>query len=114
MAHSVKKWQMFEQFRGRVMRCAAPVVIWLQDGNRMGKRHFKELEGWIQQTNGEVIPFEYRQGAVHLPAMPVPPKSKLVIDEPTSKDQASGLGNAPPQRIRHCLNLMIFQVSRSS
>jgi hypothetical protein len=56
---SVKQKGLFEQVKGRVMRCAAkgikPVVIWLNDKNKMTKTHFYGLHDWIVRTQGEVI-----------------------------------------------------------
>jgi hypothetical protein len=56
---SVKQQGLFEQVKGRVMRCAAknikPAVIWLNDKNKMSKNHFYGLKNWIEKTQGEVI-----------------------------------------------------------
>jgi hypothetical protein len=70
LAHSVKKWQQYEQFRGRVMRCAAPIVIWLQDPNTTTQKHFRGLKDWIAETQGTIINQVYRPGSVVLPLPP--------------------------------------------
>ena len=67
LAHSVKKWQQYEQFRGRVMRCKAPIVIWLQDENSTTKKHFDGLKAWITETNGTIINSRYIPGSLALP-----------------------------------------------
>lgn len=85
LAHSVKKWQLFEQVRGRVMRSIAPIVIWLNDKNQMIRRHFRGLEGWIQSTNGTVINMAYSQGCVRLPALPA--AVEKAIDEENMRAQ---------------------------
>lgn len=59
LAHSVKKWQIFEQFRGRVMRADVPIVVWLEDKNKMVKRHFRNLIPWFKDTNAQIIDVEY-------------------------------------------------------
>lgn len=69
---SVKKTEVWEQVKGRIMRCAAPVnkdgqviagktpaVIWLNDRNGMVKSHFKGLKQWINETNGKIVDLEY-------------------------------------------------------
>ncbi|CAH6418737.1 A18 transcript termination helicase [uncultured virus] len=73
MAHTVKKWQLFEQLRGRIMRSRAPVVLWLADKNKMGRRHLKGLEPWIENTNGKLIQIQYVQGTIVLPVLPPKP-----------------------------------------
>lgn len=70
LAHSVKQWQLYEQLRGRVMRCEAPIVIWLRDKNAMSRRHFKDLEEWITKTKGVIVNVTYRPGGIVLPAAP--------------------------------------------
>lgn len=81
LAHSVKKWQQYEQFRGRVMRCLAPTIIWLNDPNSTTKRHMEELRPWILKTNGTIFPVVYRPGSIRLKQMPVeaPPMPALPI-----------------------------------
>ena len=57
LTHSVKKWQQFEQFRGRVMRAAAdttPAVISMISDNGIITRHFGGLKAWIKKTGGVV------------------------------------------------------------
>lgn len=71
LAHSVKKWQLFEQLRGRVMRSDAPIVIWFNDKNQMIRRHLRGLEGWIANTNGTLETRVYQQGTIRLPAVPI-------------------------------------------
>jgi len=68
LAHSVKKWQQYEQFRGRVMRCKAPIVIWLNDPNSTTRKHLEELRPWILKTNGTIIPIHHN-GIIQLPSM---------------------------------------------
>lgn len=67
LTHSVKKWQQYEQFRGRVMRSKTPTVIWLNDKVPTVRNHFKGLSDWIQQTNGIIVPLDYFPGQVVLP-----------------------------------------------
>lgn len=65
-----QKWQQYEQFRGRVMRCAAPIVIWLQDDNSTTKKHFEGLKPWIAETNGTIVNSHYMPGSLTLPPPP--------------------------------------------
>ena len=67
LALSVKKWQQYEQFRGRVMRCSAPIVIWLHDENSTINNQLELLRPWILGTNGSIHPTYYIQGQVKLP-----------------------------------------------
>ena len=53
--HSTKKWQCFEQFRGRVMRSPNPVIVWLNPKNATPKKHLRELRPWIEETNGKLV-----------------------------------------------------------
>lgn len=62
LVHPVKKWQLYEQLRGRVMRASDPAVIWLRDINRTGRTHFQGLKAWIQKTNGSVIHYDINFG----------------------------------------------------
>lgn len=59
LAMSVKKWQQYEQFRGRAMRSKYPIVIWLNDSNNTTKRHLGELKEWIVKTKGNIISQKY-------------------------------------------------------
>lgn len=59
ITHSIKKWQVYEQLRGRVMRSENPIVIWLNDRNKMVRRHFKGLESWFEETKGTVTTIHY-------------------------------------------------------
>lgn len=52
---SVKEWQAFEQFRGRVMRNENPVVVWLNVKNKTIRNHFSKLQDWMKETNGTII-----------------------------------------------------------
>lgn len=54
MAHSVKKPSNFEQFRGRVMRVADPIVYWLTPNHRMIKSHLRDLRAHIASTSGVI------------------------------------------------------------
>jgi len=53
---TIGKWQLFEQGRGRVMRCEEnPVVVWFLDENKTCKRHWDKISKWIEMTNGKII-----------------------------------------------------------
>lgn len=65
---SVKKWQQYEQYRGRVMRSDSPTVIWFNDKNKTVRKHLKGLEEWIKKTNGTLCPFKYVENTVILPS----------------------------------------------
>jgi hypothetical protein len=67
LCHSIKQRGAFEQARGRVMRAAKPVVVWLQDQNAIPKRHLRGLTEWIQHTHGTVRSLQYRPGSIILP-----------------------------------------------
>lgn len=64
LCHSVKKWQCFEQYRGRVMRTANPIVIWLNPKNAVCRRHLADLKPWIEQTKGRLSSVMYTPGNV--------------------------------------------------
>lgn len=66
LTHSIKKWQLYEQVRGRIMRSKDPCVIWLYDQNQCGQRHFSGLQKWMSDTNGTVIPLQYLPGKVFI------------------------------------------------
>jgi hypothetical protein len=66
LAHTVKKWQAFEQARGR-SRSKYPILVWLRDKNKTCRRHFSELEEWIHRTKGTIIEIEYKKGKVVFP-----------------------------------------------
>lgn len=70
LLHSVKKWQQYEQFRGRVMRANNPIVIWMYDAMETTRRHFRELQDWFTQTNGNVVDVDYSPGTIILPENP--------------------------------------------
>ena len=55
IVNSIKKWQLYEQVRGRVMRSDNPCIIWLMDDNPSGERHFNGLKKWFKETNGNII-----------------------------------------------------------
>jgi len=73
--HSVKRWQSFEQFRGRVMRSDNPIVVWMHGKNVIPRNHLRDLLPWIAETNGTVIPMAYSVGGVHLAAITPPDPS---------------------------------------
>ena len=77
LAHSMAQWQLFEQYVGRVKRTSVvPIVIWLYDRNKMGRKHFAELEDWIKLTGGEIVPLKYIPNGIDLPELPK--KSRIV------------------------------------
>lgn len=60
LTHTVKKWQLFTQIRGRMRydeKGPLPIFIWLSDKNAMCKRHFKDLQTCMIETQGEI--YEY-------------------------------------------------------
>jgi hypothetical protein len=71
LAHSVKEWQAFEQYRGRVMRSSFPIIIWFEDDHKMCKNHWKGLTSWINETNGTIKDIHYYPGSVILPQIPI-------------------------------------------
>ena len=73
LAGSIKKNTVFEQVRGRVMRSANPVVIYLVDRNSVCKRHFRETAGWIESTQGVISRLTYYPDTIHLPSSSPPP-----------------------------------------
>ena len=70
LAASVKKWQQYEQFRGRVMRASNPIVIWLYDDMRTTQAHFRGLKGWFEETKGQIETVNWMPGGVCLPENP--------------------------------------------
>jgi hypothetical protein len=67
LANSVKQYQSFEQYRGRVMRCKSPIVIWIQDPISTINNHFRGLVPWIEETNGTIEKMRYIKGQFKLP-----------------------------------------------
>jgi hypothetical protein len=67
LANSVKQYQSFEQYRGRVMRCKSPIVIWIQDPVSTINNHFLGLRSWIEETNGSIEKMRYVKGEFKLP-----------------------------------------------
>lgn len=63
---SVREWQAFEQFRGRVMRNPNPIVIWLNVKNKTIRNHFSGLKDWMHQTNATIIEKNYFPGNMKL------------------------------------------------
>jgi superfamily II DNA or RNA helicase len=69
LTHTVKKWQLFTQIRGRMRydeNGLVPIFIWLSDKNNMCKRHFKDLVGCIEETNGEITEIDYYEDQINL------------------------------------------------
>ena len=66
LAHSVKQWQCFEQYRGRVMRTENPVIVWLNPKNAVCRRHLSELKSWIEETKGRLSSINWTPGGVKL------------------------------------------------
>lgn len=66
---SVREWQSFEQYRGRIMRCKniIPIVVWLNIKNSSIRNHLSGLKRWIEGTNGSIITKVFRQGEIILP-----------------------------------------------
>lgn len=79
---SVKKYQQYEQYRGRVMRASAPIVIWFNDRNKTVRNHLKQLEEWIGKTNGTLFPINYMKDNIILPARPLETKTGTVLAPP--------------------------------
>jgi superfamily II DNA or RNA helicase len=67
LATSVKEYQLYEQLRGRVMRCNRPTVIWLLDDHGISKNHLKGLQEWITSTSGLVYKVPFRYGEMIIP-----------------------------------------------
>lgn len=67
MCHSVAQWQLFEQYVGRVKRVENPIVIWLNDKNKMVRNHFRYLEDWINLTNGKIVEKKFKPNEIILP-----------------------------------------------
>ena len=66
---SIKKWQSFEQQRGRI-RERDGIVIYLVDENAASKRHYKDMIPWITKTNGQIVESIYSgDGSVLLPEL---------------------------------------------
>jgi hypothetical protein len=61
VVHSVKKWQLYEQWRGRVMRSPNPIIVILVDDVDMSRRHFDMLRPWIEETGGHIRDIELTQ-----------------------------------------------------
>ena len=55
LVNSIKKWQLYEQVRGRVMRSDNPCVIWFVDDNPSCEAHFKSIKPWLIKTNANII-----------------------------------------------------------
>ena len=95
LASSIKKNTVFEQIRGRVMRSANPVVIYLVDRNQVCKRHFRETAGWIEYTQGTISRITYYPETIHLP--------QSGVSLPLGGSQpAPRAGMAPEVQTPHC------------
>jgi len=67
LCHSVAQWQLFEQYVGRVKRTEDPIVVCLNDKNKMVRNHITMNEDWIKLTNGKILPMKYVPGEIILP-----------------------------------------------
>lgn len=76
LANSVKQYQSFEQYRGRVMRCKSPIVIWIQDPISTINNHFLGLRSWIDETNGTIEKLRYKKGEFRLPLEDMNPEKQ--------------------------------------
>jgi len=71
LTHSVKSIPLFIQIKGRMRYSSEsggliPVFVWLSDKNAMVKRHFKELQPTILETNGDIVEMDYQENDVVL------------------------------------------------
>lgn len=48
-------FEPFEQVRGRGMRTEKPIIIYLNDKNRITRRHINTMKKWIKETNGTIV-----------------------------------------------------------
>lgn len=105
LAGSIKKNTVFEQVRGRVMRSANPVVIYLVDRNQVCKRHFRETAGWIEYTQGVITRLTYYPETIHLPSSSAPLVSQQT-DRPLDRVcTPSGIQSAVESPIRSPIRL---------
>jgi hypothetical protein len=58
--HSVKSWQSFIQYTGRVCRSSNPYVIWMNGKNRVVRKHLDGLSECIVKNMGTVVPMSRR------------------------------------------------------
>jgi len=98
LAGSIKKNTVFEQVRGRVMRSANPVVIYLVDRNQVCKRHFRETAGWIEYTQGLISRITYYPGTIHLPPSSAQLTSHLVSTSRKSSSSIAISNSVPSSR----------------
>lgn len=67
LTHTVKKWQLFEQIRGRAMRATpgvVPCVVVMLPTNSVSTKHIDGLSEWISKTGGGIFS---SNGALRLP-----------------------------------------------
>ncbi len=58
LTHGVKRWQNFEQSKGRVMRAGSnnePAIIWMCTRNKILCRHLSGLKKYIGETGGTIF-----------------------------------------------------------
>lgn len=70
LTHTIKKWQLFTQIRGRMRfdeNGLIPIFIWLSDKNNMCKKHFKDLKECMTDTNGDITEFDFVENEIILP-----------------------------------------------
>lgn len=102
LAGSIKKNTVFEQVRGRVMRSANPVVIYLVDRNQVCKRHFRETAAWIEYTHGVISRLTYYPGTLHLPSSSAPLVSHPVSTHPEAASSTVETVRSPrPDTVSH-------------
>ena len=70
LTHSIKKWQLFTQIRGRMRydeNGPIPIFCWLSDKNNMCKRHFKSLEDCMLDMNGKIENIDFKEDSIIFP-----------------------------------------------